>query len=131
MTNGRENLVAALLREGTVAKAAAAVGITERTAYRYMAEADFSAALREARQAAVAQAVAILSGAAAAAATTLRAVAEDEGTLPAVRVTAAGMILRHALQVGEGDIADRLAELEAKVAALSAAQPNGKAVRVV
>ncbi len=106
-----ERLIAALLSEPTVAAAAKTAGMSERTARRRLAEADFQAAYRDARAQAVTGAVGRLQGLLAKAAGTLER-AMDSGS-PAVEVRAAVAAFDLAYRGAELlDLAERVEALE-------------------
>jgi hypothetical protein len=120
--NKKRRALRALLAEPTIARAAKAASISERTLYRYMAEADFRAALRSAQGDMLGAAALRLSG--------LLQKALDVIGLdfePAVdgriRLTAAGLVLRHVAGLLE------YMSLESRVSALenqSEGVKNGK-----
>lgn len=102
-----------MLEQPTVQKAAAAVGISDVTLWRWMQEADFQQRLRAARRQAYAQSLARLQQASPAAVGTLLRVMADPTAPAASRVRAADCVLNHTSQAIElDDIAGRLSELE-------------------
>src|SRR4051812_47755061 len=60
LTAKQHKAIAALMSSSTIAKAAAVVGVNERTIYTWLEDADFDAAYRVARVEAVQQAIALL-----------------------------------------------------------------------
>lgn len=113
MTRKMEAAVAALLTAPTIATAAAAVGISEQTLWRWLQKPDFQEGYREAKRLAVAQAVARLQQASAEAVDVLRAIMADTGAKDSARVSAAKIVLEMALKGTElEDLAVRLEQLE-------------------
>jgi transposase-like protein len=109
----QEAAVLALLSSKNVEEAARAAGVTPRTLYRWMSEADFDAAYRAARRQAYGQSISRLQQGSTAAATTLLKVMVDAATPPSTRVRAAEAILSHAATAIEiEDIDARLKQLE-------------------
>ena len=86
----QEAAILALLSSKNVEEAARAAGVTSRTLYRWMSEADFGAAYRAARRQAYGQSISRLQQGSTAAATTLLKVMVDPTTPPSTRVRAAG-----------------------------------------
>ena len=114
---GRESrvdrAVLALLEHTTTEKAAAAIGVSAVTLWRWMQQEDFQARLRLARRRAHSQAVARLQQASSAAVGTLLRVMTDQTAPAASRVRAADSVLDHAAQAIEWeDIEVRLSDLE-------------------
>jgi hypothetical protein len=107
-----EALLAALLAEPTVARAAKQAGISERTAYRTLADPAFKAEYRDARRQVVAQVGTLLQQSATDAVEVLKEVMKDKDLLPTARVSAAKAILDAAFRSSELD------DLAADVAAL-------------
>lgn len=113
---GDAALLATLAQGETLAAAAEAAGVSERTARRRMASPEFKAELREARAAAVAVALARAEG------LTVKALDVLDGLLgakaDAVRLAAARTVLTILPDFGERqDLAERLAAVEAALAA--------------
>src|SRR5437867_3562302 len=107
----REAAIAALLVEPTIAKAAVVAGIGEKTLRRWLAEPDFHAAYRVAREQVVTTAVGRLQGLLAKAAETLDRTMTC-GT-PAVEARAAVAVIAQAFRGAELlDVAERVAALE-------------------
>lgn len=112
--NRRERLVLALLATPTIKAAAEVAGVPERTAHRWLREADFGALVADARRHVLAQACTRLVSSCSTAADVLRDVACDSSAPAAARVTAARTILELARGfVDVDDIGRRLATLEA------------------
>ena len=114
LTHKQHKAIAALLSEATIASAAAKVGITESTLYRWLQDDTFNEAYRQARREAVGQAVARLQQLSSSAVFVLASVMADKATPPSTRVIAAKAIIEYALQ------AVQLEDLQARVEALEA-----------
>ncbi len=113
MTRKMEAAVAALLTAPTIATAAAAVGISEQTLWRWLQNSDFQERYREAKRQAVTQAIARLQQVSSEAVETLQQVMNDPETSASARVSAAKIVLEMALKGSElEDLAARLEQLE-------------------
>ena len=124
--NANGTLVAALAGGATIAEAAERGGVSQRTVYRRLEDADFRAAVQQARAELVTQAVARLAEAGGEAVATLRALL-GEGTPPAVRLGAARAVLELGTRLRESEeLERRLSELEAT---LETQQASGRAGR--
>ena len=110
--NGDAALVAALAGGATHQEAAAQAGMSERTAYRRVADDSFRQQLAEARGALITRATGRLAAACSAAAATLAALLKADSEN--VRLGAARSILELAVRLRESE------ELEGRVAALEA-----------
>ena len=112
-TRKREQAIAALLEHPTIAAAASAVGIGEKTLRRWLAEPEFQADYRAARERAVRMAVGRLQGLRSTATETLHR-AMTCGT-PTTEVRAAVAVIEHGFKGAElVDLAERVAALESK-----------------
>jgi len=112
----QHRFVAAMMVARTVAEAAASVGVTERTAYKYLARREVKQALSDALDQAMSQATRLVVGSMADALETLQRIHTDEEAPSGSRVAAARAILASGPQLREAlDIAERVAELEAKL----------------
>jgi len=107
--------VEALLTTGEVKAAAAAVGIHRDTLHRWLNEAPFQAAVREAEATALDDLSRVLVGLGRTAVGTLSEAMSEPGTPAATKVRAADVTLSRLLQLRE------LAQLEARVQALETA----------
>jgi len=116
LTRRQEAFLAALLRCPTIAHAAHTAGIAEVTAGRWLKDATFQAAYREARRQVVQQAIVQVQHATGTAVQTLLAVMQDPEATASAKVSAARTILDTAVKAVE------LEDLEARIAALEAAQ---------
>jgi len=116
----QERAIAALLNEPTVARAAQAVGIGERTLHRWIEEPRFANAYRRARRRAFGQAVALTQRYAVVAVQSLARIITDQSASHGARVSAASALLRFGREGIELD--DLCARVEALEAA-SAADP--------
>lgn len=103
-----EEIIAALLANGTIREAAAAAGIAPRTIYDRMKQKGFKEEYKTARADVIRQAVSSLNGKIAAAIETIAEIMQDPGTNPATRLQAAQTILNNA-----GKFAERLTAAEA------------------
>ena len=117
----KEDAIAALLAQPSVAEAARVVNIRPQTLARWMKVPEFDAAYRAAKRAVFGQAIARLQQASGAAVTTLLKVMFDAGAPAAARLTAADVVLSHAKAANEiEEIQPRLSELERATAASKA-----------
>ena len=108
-----------LLSSPSVEAAAVASGISHATIWRWLREPEFSRKYRELRRGAVQVATARLQQLTGKAADTLETVMDTATDKPASRVMAARAILALSLKSIEvEDLAERLAELERRVAAI-------------
>ena len=113
LSRKQEALICALLLAPTLADAAHTAGIGEVTAWRWLKEADFQAAYREARRAVVQQAITQVQRATGEAVETLRSVMQDAEAPASAKVSAAKAILETAVKAVElEDLGARLAALE-------------------
>ena len=109
----REQAIAALLATSTIAEAASAAGVSERTLRRWLAAPAFQADYRAAREQAVRIAVGRLQGLLSAATEALER-AMTCGT-SAVEMRAAVAVIEHAFKGTDLiDLAERVATLESK-----------------
>jgi AcrR family transcriptional regulator len=114
----QEEAIAALLTNRTVDDSARAVKITPRTLYRWLREADFDAAYRQARRAAFGQCVARLQQASSAAVSVMLKILADPAAPASARLRAADMVVTHSAKAIEiEDVEARVSALEASVAA--------------
>lgn len=115
LTRRQERFLTALLSYPTIVQAAKAAGISEATAGRWMKEEAFAAAYRDARRKALDQILAFVEQTMTASVAVLRSVMLAQDTPPAVKVTAAKVILETGLRCFEiGDQEARLQALEAE-----------------
>jgi hypothetical protein len=120
LSRRREQALAALLSEPTLAGAAAKAGVGERTLLRWLQRQDFKRAFREARRQIVEGSIATLQATTGEGVETLRRNLTNESA--SVQVRAAIAILDHAVKAVE------LVDLMERVEALEAEQrPTGKA----
>ena len=105
--------VAALLTEPNATAAAKAAGVSRDTLYRWLADASFQAALRDAEAGAIAAVSRSLVRLAEQAATTLDRAMTDPAAASSTKVRAADVILARMLQLREGAVLEeRVRELE-------------------
>ena len=107
-----EQLIAALLSNGTIKAAAAAVGLSERAVYDRMNDGDFKALYKSAKADLIRGAVVDLNNQVQAAIDTVCEIMQDKDNNAAVRLQAAQTILNNA-----GKFAQRLAANEAQTEA--------------
>jgi hypothetical protein len=113
-TRKREQAIAALLESPTITEAAQVVGVGEKTLRRWLAEPEFQAAYRDARQEAVRMAVGRLQGLLVKATETLERTMSCNS--PAIELRAAVAVIEQGFKGAELlDLAERLAALESKV----------------
>lgn len=116
LTPKQETAIVALLNEPTISRAAASIGMNERTLYRWLDNAAFGRAYRKARREAFAQAIALTQRYAPAAVHALAKIMGDEKATYAARVSAATSLLRFSRESIELD------ELSARIEALESQQ---------
>lgn len=104
--------IAALMQSRSIEQAAQKVGVSKRAVFRWLNQPAFQAALRQATEDAIAQAVRRLSALSGDAIDTLAVEMTNATTPPSTRVRAADVILSRLMNLKE------LSELEARVAAL-------------
>ena len=118
-------LIAALAGGATVADAARAADVSERTAFRRLQDPAFQERLREAREGTIRRAVAMLAEMGTEAAATLRALLEPT-VPPTVRLGAARAALELGARLRENEeLSRRVAELEAMVSELERRRQHG------
>ena len=105
-----EQIIAALLSNGTQRAAAAACGVDERTIYNRMNDGDFKAIYNAAKADLIRAAVFNINNQLQAAINTVVEVMNDKESNPAIRLQAAQTILNNA-----GKFSERLASSEAAV----------------
>jgi transposase-like protein len=121
--------VEALLQQPTITRAAASVGIHERTLRRWMAEPAVHAALQEARHASFGQAIGMTQLYAAVAVSALIKIVQDANASSSARVAAAVAVLKFGREGIElDDLADRIQTVERKILPLL---PDGSMPDVV
>ena len=112
--------IASLLTAPRIADAAAAVGVSESTIDRWLAEPEFRAAYRAAQRQALQQAIGALQ--AGSAVTVLRAAMLDQSATAASRVAAARVVLEFSFRGAEmADLEERLEVVESQIAQQSLA----------
>jgi hypothetical protein len=113
LTPKQDQAIIALLNEPTIAKAATALGVSERTLHRWLEEETFHRAFRKARREAFAQAIAVTQRYTPMAVHTLAKVMTDGSVQASARVSAATNLLRFGREALElDDLAGRLEALE-------------------
>src|SRR5690606_39938518 len=117
LTPSQEKAIIALLAEPSLARAAAACGIGERTLYRWLREPAFMSAYRRARREAFSHAIALTQRYAPLAVQTLAKVMSDENAPHTAKVQAATSLLRFGRDGIElDDLQERIEALEAQMA---------------
>ncbi|MAO21802.1 MAG: hypothetical protein CMJ25_13725 [Phycisphaerae bacterium] len=113
LTTPQQQAILALLREPSVAAAAASAGVGERTLHRWMRLEHFDEAYRLARREAFVQAIGLTQRSSAAAVATLLRIMHDPKATWSSRVSAATNVLKFARESIElDDLAERLVKLE-------------------
>lgn len=116
LTRKKEKAIKALLECETHTEAAKAAGIAEITLYRWMQEADFREAFRNAKRRVLDQSITKLQKATGKAIKALLAVVEDEKAPASARVSGAKVILETAVKAIEiEDLEARVEKLEQSV----------------
>ena len=116
LTPAQENAILALLAQPSVAKAAEACGVPERTLYNWLDDPHFDRAHRRARKLAFRQAIALSQRYAAMAVQTLAKVASDPNVPAAAKVSASTALLKFSRESIElDDLAERVEALEAEL----------------
>jgi hypothetical protein len=111
--NKEDRIIVALLEHPTLEKAAAAIGISDVTVWRWMKRPEFQEAYRNARRKSFSQSIARLQNASNAAVATLLRIMTDREAPAASRVRAADCVLQNALRgIEMEDLDVRLARLE-------------------
>ena len=116
LTRKQEALISALLTAPSLAAVAQQAGLSEVTAWRWLKDATFQAAYREARRAVVQHAITQVQQATGEAVETLRGVMQDAEAPASARVSAAKAVLETAIKAVE------LEDLEARIVALEMQQ---------
>ena len=117
LTRKQDQAIVALLVEPTIGKAAANVGVAERTLLRWLKDAGFHEAYRAARREAVSRAIGLLQKAAILAVGALVNIMRNTEAPASSRVTAARTVLDAAMRGIElEDLEDRISGLETTVA---------------
>jgi hypothetical protein len=113
LSTKQENAIVALLNEPSVAKAAQASGLNQKTIHRWLDEPVFSRAYRKARRESFAQAVAATQRYAPVAVQTLAKIMADPTLSASARVSAATSLLKFSRESIElDDLATRVDDLE-------------------
>ncbi len=113
LTPKQQKAISCLLTESTVAKAAVAAGVGERTLHRWLEDTDFVAAYKQARFNVSCQATSRLLQASSEAATVLMTLMLDKNTPASVRLGAARSVLEFTFKAVELEqIESRLTALE-------------------
>jgi hypothetical protein len=111
-----DRIILALLEHSSLEKAAAALGMSPVTVWRWMQKPEFQEAYRKARREAFSRSLGRLQHSSAAAAATLVRIMLDQSMPAASRVRAADCVLGHSARYLElEDLEARIQQLEEKV----------------
>ena len=117
LSRKQEQTIAALLTCGSITEASQQCGIAEATIHRWLKDADFQTAYREARRQVVQQAIAQVQQATGEAVETLRSVMQDPEAPASAKVSAAKTVIETAVKAVElEDLEFRVQLLEAQLA---------------
>jgi hypothetical protein len=120
MGRKQEEAIAALLSQRNIEEAAKAAGIGGRTLLRWLKDAEFDKAYREARRDAFRQSIARLQHGSSAAASTLLKIMLDVNAPASTRLRAADIVLAHTAKAIE------IEDVEVRVTALEVASNLAK-----
>ncbi len=116
LSRKQDQAIAALLAASNIPDAAVQAGVGERTLYRWLQDAVFQRAYREARRQVVQHAIVQVQHACEGAVATLRAVMENADAPASARVSAARVVLDTSIKAVElEDIEQRLVALETQL----------------
>ena len=116
LTPKQEKAITALLANSTIEAAAEVLGVNAATVHRWLGEPAFADAYRDARRAAVGQAVTRLQQVSGGAVAVLVQVMADKSTPAGTRVNAAKTVLEFSFRAVElEDLAERIAALETQM----------------
>jgi hypothetical protein len=120
LTPKQERAIASLLSQPTIEAAAESLGVNPATIHRWLSDPAFADAYRDARRAAVTQAVTRLQQVSGAAVGVLVQVMADKANPASTRVNAAKTVLEFSFRAVElEDLAERIAALEQTTGAKS------------
>ena len=109
----QEDAIVALINHPTVRLAAEAVGVSEKTMYRWLGDPEFAREHRKARRLAFTQAITLTNKYAPMAVQTLAKIASDPSAPHAARVSASAALLKFSRESIElDDLAGRLDDVE-------------------
>jgi transposase-like protein len=114
----KDQAILALLTQRNIEEAAKSIQIAPNTLLKWMKQAEFQAAYREARRAAFGQSIARLQQASGAAATTLMKIMLDTNAPPSTRLRAADSVLAHGAKSIETE------DFDARITLLEQANKN-------
>jgi hypothetical protein len=113
LTPEQEQGIAALITQPTIAKAAEAAGVSERSLYRWLREEKFRLAYRNARRQVFSQAIALSQKYTPIAVNVLAKVMTDPAANNAAKVSAASAVLKFGRESIElDDLVERIEKLE-------------------
>lgn len=115
LTPEQEGAIAGLIAQPTIAKAAEAAGVGERTVYRWLRDDKFRAAYRNARRQVFSQAIALCQRYTPVAVQVLAKVMTDPAANNAAKVAAASAVLKFGRESIElDDLVERIERLESQ-----------------
>jgi hypothetical protein len=114
LTPKQQTAISCLLAQSSVAQAAQAAGVGERTLHRWLADAAFASAYQAARHEAVSHAIARVQQASSHAVTVLMLLMADKQVAPGIRLNAAKAVIEYSLRAVE------LEQIEARLSSLEA-----------
>ena len=116
LSRNQEKALAALLSQPSVHDAAQAVGVGERTLWRWLQANDFKEAYRKARSQLVSRAIAHIQAGMGDAVRTLKDIIADKNAPPTVRVSAAKAMIDFGMKGIEiEDLEYRVSELQKRI----------------
>jgi len=116
LSRNKERAIAALLANPSIPNSAKAVGISEKTLWRWMKLPEFETAYREARREVVRHAVVTVQASMSEAVQTLRAIINNNEAPASSRVSAARAIIDTGLKAVEiEDLEERISVIERKI----------------
>jgi hypothetical protein len=126
----KQQAIAALFTQRSIAEAACVAGISTQTLYRWMSDPEFQAEYRAAGRAVFAQAMTLLQRGASTAATTIQNFSVDLRLPAATRLKADQYILSHAKAFEKKDLGARVAEAEGAGGSAGSGEP-GTAPKII
>ncbi|MCF8051582.1 MAG: hypothetical protein K9L59_10120 [Desulfobacterales bacterium] len=120
LSRNQERAIGALLLNPSIAGAAQAIGVAEKTLWRWLQEEGFQEHYRAARKEVINQALGAVQGAISSAVQTLKTIMEDGKAPASSRVSAARAIIDAGLKVAEiEDLVHRIDRIEKSLEDLS------------
>ena len=116
LSRNKEKAISALLLTPSIPEAANAIGIHERTLWRWLKDQQFKRAFKDARREVVRQAIAHVQAAMSEAVKTLKEIINDDEAPASARVSAAKAVIDMGLKAIEiEDLELRLESIESKI----------------